>query len=67
MALPPEPAPQPDRDPEVQALLMESLKLIAKAEGLYEQLTDHQEEMAGFLRRAEAIVRTDPEGTNERA
>lgn len=53
-----------DRDPEVQQLLVESLKLIAKAEGLYEQLTDHQKEMAGFLRRAEAIVH-ESEGTNE--
>lgn len=52
------------RDPEVQSLLMESLKLIAKAEGLYEQLTMHQSEMAGFLRRAQDFV--DAEGpTNE--
>lgn len=47
------------RDPEVQALLVESLKLIARAEGLYEQLTEHQMEMAGFLRRAQDFVDTE--------
>lgn len=56
----------PGRDPEVQALLMESLKLIAKAEGLYEQLTDHQMEMAGFLRRAADFVATAPETSDDR-
>lgn len=45
-----------NRDPEVQELLMESLKLIAKAEGLYAQLTTHQMEMAGFLRRAADFI-----------
>jgi hypothetical protein len=55
----PSESPTSSRDPEVQSLLVESLKLIAKAEGLYEQLTEHQMEMAGFLRRAQDFVNTE--------
>lgn len=44
------------RDPEIQALRVRSLQLIAEAESIYSQLADHQIEMAGFLRRASDVV-----------
>ena len=44
------------RDPEVQRLRVRSLQLIAEAESIYHELSDHQAEMAGFLRRAQDVV-----------
>jgi hypothetical protein len=55
------PQPEPERDPEVQELLLESLKLIAKAEGLYDQLSTHQREMTNFLRKAQDLVQVPEE------
>ncbi|MEO6159144.1 MAG: hypothetical protein ABIQ39_16120, partial [Ilumatobacteraceae bacterium] len=40
------------RDPEVERLRVENLKLIVKAENLYHELEEHNEQLAVFLERA---------------
>lgn len=44
------------RDPEVHALLLETLRLVIRAEAVLEDLTRHQKRVASFLTHAEDVT-----------